>query len=144
MTDIIIWIMSLHMNMCRKCGAAEKVRKSSLCSTCKAKRDASYYHTIYKFRPRPPSQAKGWHLDRYQKNIEMIRLEKNKPCADCKNHFPYYVMDFDHVRGVKVGNVSTLALWSIARILEEISKCEVVCSNCHRIRTHIRKSCVKI
>ena len=50
-------------------------------------------------------------------------------------------MDFDHVRGVKHKNVSELiSTLSKKKIDAEIAKCEIVCSNCHRIRTHIRKT----
>lgn len=74
------------------------------------------------------------YLSRYLKEIK----EKN-PCMDCKVWYPYYVMDFDHVRGRKHKNVSELIdSLSKKKIDEEIAKCEVVCSNCHRIRTHNR------
>jgi hypothetical protein len=66
--------------------------------------------------------------------------KEKHPCADCKINFPYYVMDFDHVRGIKHKNVSELIpTLSKKKIDDEIKKCEVVCSNCHRIRTHMRK-----
>ena len=66
--------------------------------------------------------------------------KEKHPCADCKLNFPYYVMDFDHVRGIKHKNVSELIpTLSKKKIDDEIKKCEVVCSNCHRIRTHIRR-----
>lgn len=46
-------------------------------------------------------------------------------------------MDFDHVRGSKVGNVSEmLGSTSLADLLMEIAKCDVVCANCHRLRTY--------
>jgi hypothetical protein len=67
-------------------------------------------------------------------------LKSNTPCMDCKESFPYYVMDFDHVRGRKQANVSELIVTlSKKRIDLEIAKCEIVCSNCHRVRTHQRK-----
>jgi hypothetical protein len=62
---------------------------------------------------------------------------KAGPCVDCGGRFPPICMDFDHVSGVKLGNVSMMARdgvrWDL--VLEEISKCEIVCANCHRIRT---------
>lgn len=67
-------------------------------------------------------------------------LKSKTPCLDCKISYPYYVMDFDHVRGRKHKNVMELIpTLSKKKIDEEISKCEIVCSNCHRERTHSRK-----
>ena len=74
-------------------------------------------------------------LARYLKEVK----EKN-PCMDCKISYPYYMMDFDHVRGKKQANVAELInTLSKKRIDAEIAKCEVVCSNCHRARTYLRK-----
>ncbi len=68
-------------------------------------------------------------------------LKEKTPCLDCGISYPYYVMDFDHVRGKKHANVMELIpTLSKKKINEEIAKCELVCSNCHRIRTHIRRS----
>jgi hypothetical protein len=67
----------------------------------------------------------------------LVELKSSTPCMDCGNIYPYYVMDFDHVRGEKsfnIGNSSNQS--SLTRIKEEIEKCDLVCANCHRIRTH--------
>lgn len=45
-------------------------------------------------------------------------------------------MDFDHLTKIKNGNVSRLPL-RVA--IEEVKICELVCSNCHRIRTQARR-----
>ena len=76
-----------------------------------------------------------------QKRILFIQELKNKPCTDCKQVYPYYVMDFDHVRGEKLFGISSSIQnpVSMARLLAELDKCELVCSNCHRVRTHVRK-----
>ena len=65
---------------------------------------------------------------------------KKVPCKDCKKRFPPYVMDFDHLdASLKVANVAYLVKQGhSAQLLEEIKKCDVVCANCHRIRTHER------
>lgn len=64
---------------------------------------------------------------------------KSKPCADCKKWFPVICMDFDHVFGEKKFDIAHgYNQVSMKVLLEEISKCEVVCSNCHRIRTNLR------
>lgn len=74
--------------------------------------------------------------------IEFIRSKKTgTPCADCGITYPFYVMDFDHIRGKKEFNLSRAQnkMASHSRIVDEIKKCEVVCSNCHRERTWKRK-----
>ena len=69
-----------------------------------------------------------------------LQSVKNKPCQDCNQRFPHYVMDFDHVRGLKKYNVASLAssTKSWETVQAEIDKCDLVCSNCHRIRTWAR------
>ena len=61
------------------------------------------------------------------------------PCVDCGGTFHPYAMDFDHVGDDKVKDVSDLiqcASWQA--VLDEIAKCELVCANCHRVRTYNR------
>lgn len=58
------------------------------------------------------------------------------PCTDCKQTFHVCVMQFDHVRGTKVANISKLVKHtSLAGIKLELEKCELVCANCHAVRT---------
>lgn len=75
-------------------------------------------------------------------NQDFISALKDAPCADCGGRFPSVVMDFDHRPGEeKVYNVGkmTRGVVSRAAILAEIAKCDLVCANCHRIRTHITR-----
>lgn len=71
---------------------------------------------------------------RAQERRLYIQQEKSKPCADCGIQYPYYVMDFDHVRGVKKVRVSALVNAAWETLKAEIAKCDVVCANCHRLR----------
>lgn len=84
------------------------------------------------------SNLKNW-KDRLREEIDAL---KSQPCKDCGNKFPPCCMDFDHLDGAtKVNNISTMITTRVAsreKIYEEIDKCELVCSNCHRIRTHNR------
>lgn len=48
-------------------------------------------------------------------------------------------MQFDHVRGSKASNVTGLQGASVTALRAEIAKCDVVCANCHAIRTHERR-----
>ena len=63
---------------------------------------------------------------------------KDRPCLDCGESFPSYVMDLDHRAGTtKVSSVSQMLASSPWKKIEaEIAKCDVVCANCHRERTH--------
>lgn len=70
----------------------------------------------------------------------MVEEAKNGPCMDCRVSYPPYVMDFDH-RGddLKVMKISTLVTkGNLSALLAEMAKCDLVCSNCHRERTHRR------
>lgn len=77
---------------------------------------------------------------RVRANARKIQAElKNRPCMDCGGRFPLEAMDFDHRPGeVKTRMLSRMYAYSESRIREEASKCDVVCANCHRIRTHLR------
>lgn len=73
------------------------------------------------------------------RNLDFINSLKNLPCIDCGGVFPPYVMDFDHIED-KTASISSLVHSgvSISRIQKELEKCELVCANCHRIRTYNR------
>ncbi len=81
-----------------------------------------------------PNYAYNRHLPMYE---YLKNLKTTNQCTDCKNYFPSVSMDYDHVRGEKYRNVSVLAWNSTDTELvdKEIAKCDLVCSNCHRIRT---------
>lgn len=74
---------------------------------------------------------------RVQFNTLMAEL-KSAPCSDCNKTFPPVAMDFDHVRGNKLSNVSLMMFATTEAILAEIAKCDLVCACCHRIRTEIQ------
>ena len=62
------------------------------------------------------------------------------PCVDCPESNPI-LLEFDHVRGKKTAAISEMThrrnSWKAIR--KEIEKCEVVCANCHKIRTDLRR-----
>jgi|WetSurMetagenome_2_1015567.scaffolds.fasta_scaffold896602_1 hypothetical protein len=67
-------------------------------------------------------------------------MKEGKPCTDCGGVFPWYVMEFDHTGNDKFASIGNMVsnLRSVAMIDTEINKCELVCSNCHAIRTYSR------
>lgn len=78
-----------------------------------------------------------YHIETRKRNALYVIEAKKNPCVDCGNTFHPVAMDFDHVRGEKINEVAYLVSHarSIRVIQEEIDKCELVCANCHRVRT---------
>jgi hypothetical protein len=68
-------------------------------------------------------------------------LKERNTCLDCGKKYPHYVMDFDHLEDhEKEFNISAeISRKGFEQIKLEVKKCEVICSNCHRIRTWVRK-----
>lgn len=69
-------------------------------------------------------------------------IKKFAGCKDCGYKESPYALQFDHIEDNKKASVSNLIrsdyAWST--IKKEMDKCEVVCANCHAVRTHARKS----
>jgi hypothetical protein len=106
--------------------------RHSYCRECGKRLTRSHY-----------KRNKQSYLDRntraYQRHRELIRQMKSRPCADCGIQYPYYIMDFDHRDGEeKLFELNSVARMTTLGIAREIQKCDVVCANCHRERTHQR------
>ena len=58
------------------------------------------------------------------------------PCSECGESDPR-VLEFHHV-GEKDKEITRLISggWSVKRIQQEISQCQVLCANCHRKKTN--------
>lgn len=123
----------------------------------------SYYHQILKHDPKHKARRRKYYLKNrhiqavqqkkkrlenpsYYKKIamrlRMKRMEflnrlKMQPCADCGIQYSPWIMDFDHRDPSKKSFcISVKYSWSIDSLKEEIAKCDVVCSNCHRERSY--------
>lgn len=104
----------------------------SYCRECRRSYDRRYYHERGKVarlarRRARTKAARGW----------MASLKAGVPCADCGELFPVWVMHWDHLPGhEKIGCVSDLVRNRQRTIvLAELKKCELVCANCHVLRT---------
>jgi hypothetical protein len=128
------------MKICCKCKQSlplENFGKRSLskdglspaCILCKRAYDNKHYKTS-------PTRKDKIKLSNYERRQERLTFLGNylscHPCVDC-GETDIVVLDFDHVRGTKVGEVVLLLHTStLEKTLKEIEKCEVRCSNCHR------------
>lgn len=75
-----------------------------------------------------------------QRNYAIIRELKARPCTDCGQTFPNCAMEFDHVRGEKLFSLHSAGPRTVESLMAEIAKCDLVCANCHRIRTCNRRA----
>lgn len=77
-----------------------------------------------------------------RKNMILFHeYKESKGCFDCGGTFPHYVLEFDHKPEFEKSDVVYRVLVSegVEKAWEEIAKCDVVCANCHKIRTYNRK-----
>jgi len=78
------------------------------------------------------------------RNIAFIREHKQgKRCADCKEDYPYWMLEFDHLpEHEKLFTIGGRRArdFTIQQLIEEIAKCDIVCSNCHKNRTYWRQN----
>lgn len=101
-------------------------------------------------------KAREYHLDRFyqdkekwqeyeketkRKKKEMIdEIKSSTGCKKCGYNAHPICLDFHHVGEKKIGIPQAInRKWSNKRILEEISKCVVLCANCHRLE-HLKDS----
>lgn len=90
--------------------------------------------------------AKRYNAERgksYRRFVDSVKVTAG--CADCGYDAHPEALDFDHLPGQEKG----FALAAGPRkpmhlVVAEIEKCEVVCANCHRIRTANRRNACPI
>lgn len=119
-------LSEFHKNSTKAFGVA------NTCKLCRKK----YHNKWY-------SENKELQKSRVKKANKKVRRENRKrlwdyllthPCVDCSESRPQ-VLEFDHVRGKKRKDVSSMMDYSWATILDEIAKCDVRCANCHKMKT---------
>lgn len=74
----------------------------------------------------------------YGRSKAIVIEAKKVGCFDCKIEFRHWVLQFDHVRGRKLGNVCDMLMLPENQLRKEITKCDIVCANCHADRTYQR------
>ena len=132
------------MKTCTTCNASKPLEDFNKRSNARDGRQAkcrecskTWYNDYYKSNSTERERLYLNNKKYREKLLATVRAKKNVPCMDCKASYPHYVMDFDHQRDKCFTIAKAVAeRRPISVILNEIEKCEVVCSNCHRIRTH--------
>ena len=82
------------------------------------------------------------HRNRWRYHADILDQLRSVPCADCGGRFAQCSMDFDHRDpSQKRRLVTRMINGSLERMLAEVAKCDIVCANCHRLRTFERRNC---
>ena len=93
----------------------------------------------------PESLKTALNRAQYKLQVERARLfiqeyKAEHPCVGCGGSFHFSAMDFDHLEDDKEFNIAEGVGrgYSVRKLKSEMAKCELVCSNCHRLRTWLR------
>lgn len=118
---------------------AKRPRGNSYCFDCQRAYSRAHYR-----RNRQKHNVRRYLNQRKYAELNRTRLREylsRQACVDCGESDPR-VLEFDHVRGQKVGNISEMVGegWAWRRIALEIEKCEMRCANCHRRKTAVERS----
>jgi hypothetical protein len=133
--------------------------KKQTCCTCKLEKDSTCFAFKNKAKQILQGQCKSckiiYNKSWYENNKEehkkhavinkkkyslenitfVMEYYKTHPCVDCGESDPV-CLDFDHVSGEKLANISTMIVtYNLKSLIKEIEKCQVRCANCHRRKT---------
>lgn len=118
----------------------KNIKLQYYCKECSRKyiRDHYYKNKIYYL-----DKAYKRNKEEKDKSLKYIRLYlSTHPCVDC-GESDILVLEFDHRRkSEKYKGISQLIKnrGTFKRVLEEISKCDVRCANCHRRKTSLESN----
>lgn len=111
-------------------------KRHTICKPCQAQVQRAWYEAN---RDRHIANAAVITEASRVRQRKLLIDAKARPCADCRVSYPSYVMQFDHLADKDFTIGRRVGYYSDSRLLAEISKCEVVCANCHFERTHSRR-----
>ena len=126
--------------LCARCGQWKtsdafhnsRTGQFSYCSDCRRAYDREYYRERGRLARLARTRA-----HRGRARAWMASLKEGVPCHDCGEVFPVWVMHWDHLPEFEKLDEISVMVGSRTReaILDEIKKCELVCANCHVMRT---------
>lgn len=116
---------------CFSNASRRKDGKQSYCKKCKATMDAD----SHKKNPAPVKEGRKRSVDKAQKYVR--ELLQQSQCVDC-GESNWIVLEFDHLDDKILSISKMIRGYSVESIKAEIAKCDIVCANCHRIRTYTR------
>lgn len=135
------------MKRCTKCNIEKEekdfyVKRGRIVAQCKdCCRQANRVHYSNNKERYFENNRKMYGKSTAIKEQYVLDLLLRSKCCDC-GETNFLVLEFDHVRGSKKFGISAAikSLYNLGTLKTEIDKCEIVCSNCHQIRTQTRSN----
>ena len=111
-----------------------------VCGRCGVARPPEMYYTSGNAKWCRFCHREYYQTRRAERQEYCDRVKVESGCVDCGIRSPRpEIYDFDHVLPGKVKAVSAfLTSGTMEDLMAEVARCEVVCANCHRIRTRDR------
>ena len=134
--------LDFPIKRCSRCGLDKPIREfhrrgvgqQSWCKECQREWDAAYHQRVRPIRKLQKRQRRevlvAW----------MRQIKTSQPCVDCGGFFHPAAMTYDHLPGTeKRDEISNLLYGGYRQVLlDEMAKCDLVCANCHAVRTYMR------
>jgi hypothetical protein len=134
-----------EMRKCGRCGELKPIeqfawrrkrkrRRDNMCAPCRSAYGREHY--LANRQKYIDAEARRKRERAEARTKYLIEFFRSHPCADCGESDPV-VLEFDHLRDKRFEVTNQFASRNWQEILDEISKCEVVCANCHKRRTAV-------
>jgi hypothetical protein len=124
---------------CVKCGEpGEFYPRRKVCKKC------IRIYIKARLKSNPEKKHRNQNARKARHAALIAELKSKTPCHDCKRQLPYWVMEFDHVSNKSFQISKKHRTKGIERLMVELSKCDLVCSVCHRHRTFCRMNGIEL
>src|SRR5688572_15187542 len=132
------------MKQCTKCKSEYEISQfrvinkktgkiASMCKECLKLYDREYWAKIKHLKTKLKNERTK--LKRLEIRKFILSFLQKSSCMDC-GLSDWRVLEFDHRdRKTKKINIEDSTKYSLKVAKEEIAKCDIVCANCHNIRT---------
>lgn len=129
------------------CGTCKEEKPISEFSLKKGKPQYNCKECHSKYRKAHYENNKQKYIDKAAKNKKAYAREyydwlSGKCCADCGTT-DIRVLEQDHLKDKKFNISLLIGRVRLSTMMEELNKCEIVCANCHIIRTGERAGWLK-
>ena len=81
---------------------------------------------------------KKWQSVRYLERAALVsKIKTDRGCSNCGYNKHACALDFDHKDPeIKRFNIGSSHTYKMDVLLDELSKCRILCANCHRLKTN--------